>query len=99
VWKQVGTTCTCKGACVCEQMESLSLSEALTTGSPPGLQHAMSQGLADRCHEQLLGKYQDMLNSAGTNAAAQQHLARLLSVQHSHSVAQHCAHKRRLGNR
>jgi hypothetical protein len=68
---------------VCEQMESLSLSEALTTGSLPGLQHAMSQSLADSCHEQLLGKYQDMLNSAGTKAAAQQHLSRLLSVQHS----------------
>jgi hypothetical protein len=47
----------------------------------------MSQRLADRCHEQLLKRYQDMLSSAETQAVAQQHLARLRSVQHSVATA------------
>ena len=87
VWQEVRAACTCKGACTCEHLEPQSLSEALSEGSLQGLQHVMSQTLADSCHEQLLDKYRNMLRGAETKAAAQQHLSRLLSVQHNVATA------------
>lgn len=86
-WQQVGAECTCCGDCKCAEQEMLSLGEAFEAGTLPGLQHVMSQKVADRCHAELLHKYQALLNSPDTRAVAEQHLARLHSLQHSVATA------------
>jgi hypothetical protein len=53
----------------------------------PSLQHVMSQKLADRRHDALLSKYEAMKQHADTKVVGQQHLARLLSLQHSVATA------------
>ena len=85
--QQVGAECTCCGDCKCAEQEMLSLGEAFEAGALPGLQHVMSQKVADRCHAELLHKYQPLLNSPDTRAVAKQHLARLHSLQHSVATA------------
>ena len=49
VW-DISTTCTCKGACTCQQLQVISLAQAFDAGLLPGIQHAMSEKLADRRH-------------------------------------------------
>ncbi len=61
--------------------------EAFEANALPGLQHAMSQKLADRSHAQLLAKYEAMTQCPDTKVAGEEHLARLLSVQHSVATA------------
>ena len=87
VWGQVSTACTCNAACKCADLEAPSLEEAFTAGQLPGLQHTVSQALADQRHEQLLAKYRDMQECPETREIAEQHLARLLSVQHAVATA------------
>jgi hypothetical protein len=87
VWQQITATCTCKGICTCTQLEAVSLPEALDAGTLSSLQHVMSQKLADQRHDALLGKYESMAQHAETKAVAEQHLARLLSLQHGVATA------------
>lgn len=87
LWHQVSTACTCKDACMCQHMEPVTLSEALAANTLPGLQRVMSLRVADTVHSSLLAKYQSMLGCTDTRVAAEQHLARLHSVQHSVSTA------------
>ena len=87
LWQQVSTVCTCQGACTCAQMEAMSLNDALTGGMLPGLQRAMSLKVADMMHSQLMDRYHAQLSCADTKVAAEQHLARLHSVQHSVATA------------
>jgi hypothetical protein len=47
----------------------------------------MSQKFADSRHNALLSKYEAMTQHAETEVFAQQHLARLLSLQHSVATA------------
>ena len=83
--QQVGAECC--GKCKCAQQDVLSLGEAFEAGTLPGLQHVMYLKVAGRRHAELFHKYQAMLNSPDTRAAAEQHLARLHSQQHSVATA------------
>jgi hypothetical protein len=42
LWQQLNSTCQCKGACMCEQMQVTSLSDVLNAGMLPGLHCDMS---------------------------------------------------------
>lgn len=87
VWEQISATCVCKRLCTCRNLEAMSLSEAFDAGTLPSLQHVMSQNLADRRHDALLNKFEVMTQHADTKVQGQQHLARLLSLQHSVATA------------
>jgi hypothetical protein len=87
LWGQLNSTCTCKGACMCEQIQVTSLFDALNAGMFLSLQRGMSVKVADTLHSQLLDRCQAMLACADTRVAAEQHLARLHSVLHSVATA------------
>jgi hypothetical protein len=87
LWHSLSNICTCKGACICYQMQAISLDDALNGGMLPGLQRAMSVEVADITHGQLLNRYQARLACADSRVPAEQHLARLHRVQHSVATA------------
>ena len=87
VWEEVNNACTCKGACACDQQEASSLADAFDAGILPGLQHSVSERLSNKRHASLLSKYEDMAQCADTKEAAQDQLARLISVQHAAATA------------
>lgn len=86
-YEHIASACTCKSACVCSSLQKLSLAEAMQGNTLSGLQHAISEKLADRRHVLLSRKYEDMAAVADTRVVAEQNLARLNSLQHSVSTA------------
>ena len=64
-----------------EEPRSMTLQEALTAGLLQKLQRKASGIAQDKRHSQLLGKYRAMLGDAATRDFAQEHLARLHSLE------------------
>jgi hypothetical protein len=87
MWQQVNAACMCRDQSTCAQPEAISLAEAHSAGTLPSLQHITSQRPADQRHKALVSKNQAMAQHSDTKAVAQQHLARLLSLQHSVATA------------
>jgi hypothetical protein len=88
--QQVGADQRCirlQGGCTRRHLEAMSLAEAFDAGILPSLQHIMPQKLADRRLDTLLSKSEAMTQHADTKVVAQQHLGRVLSLEHSVATA------------
>jgi hypothetical protein len=73
LWQQLNTAYTRQGACMRDQMQATSLSNAVNAGMLSGLQCGMSLKVADTLHSQLLDRYQAILACANKRMTAEQH--------------------------
>jgi hypothetical protein len=90
VWHQVTASSMCTELRNCPDTEVPTLMDALNNRSLHNLQNCLSKNCAENRRSQLLGKYEMMLSNPDTKAQAEQHLARLHSLNHSVSNAWLC---------